>query len=845
MKNINFQKILPHVLALGIFLIISVIYCLPVFQGLVVSQHDMLGTKGMTQQSFEFYEKYGHYPLWTNSMFSGMPTYQIVFAGKYNISLNWLHNLFTLFLPTPANLFFLSCVCFYILTQVLRLKPWVGIFGSLAYAFASYNAIIAVVGHVTKFATIGYAPAVLAGIILLMQRKYVLGFAVTLLFSTLFFVQNHVQMVYYFTFVFICLGISFLVKTIQTKDYKHLFYTTSLAIIAVGISICSFMLVLLPTSEYAKETMRGGRSELTLDHNKQNKSEGGLDKDYAFGWSYGIAETFTFVLPNFMGSDSDPSKLGENSKVIEALQQSGLPGQAINAFYGGMTPYWGDQPNTSGPVYFGAIVCLLVLAGFFFVPKKYLSWLIPASIIGIVLSWGNNIQSVNYFLFDHLPGLNKFRSPSSALVIPQLTFAIIASLALQNIFYNSFTTEQLRKKLKFSTIAVAALLVILTGFYVSASFSNDRDKQTKKAIADQVTQMMSQGKEPKPEMAVQASTMANNFTKALVKDRKGIYGSDLIRLFVYLLLAGFVIWLGSNKKIKPGLAIGIITVISFADLITVADRYLDKTKYITPDDYVSGFTPTEADTRIKADTSYFRVFDQSTGGDPFQDSRASYFHNSVGGYSPAKLALYEDLKTHQLQKGNMEVYNMLNTKYFIVADPTDQTGKRIIDRQNPAANGPCWFVKAINYVNNANEEMLALDSLHSKDTAVVDKREQSKITVTPQYDSGATIKFISNKNDEINYQSKASSPQFAVFSEIYYPHGWKAYIDNKESPVVKVDYALRGLSIPAGDHNIRFEFKPRSYEIGSILNLVAGIASIIGLLICIFLLFKQNKKTMA
>ncbi|MEP6675261.1 MAG: YfhO family protein [Ferruginibacter sp.] len=846
MKKINYKDYLPHLVAIVIFLLVSIIYCLPLFQGMVVNQHDMLGTKGMTQQSFEFYEKYGRYPLWTNSMFGGMPTYQIFFAGKYNINLSGLQNVFTAFLPSPASLFFLSCICFYILTQVLKLKPWVGIFGSLAYAFASYNAVIAVVGHVTKFATMGYAPAVIAGLILLMKRKYILGFAATMLFSTLFVIQNHVQMVYYFTLVIVCLGISFLIKTIQTKDYRHFFISAGLAIAAVTISVCLFAVVLLPTNEYAKETMRGGRSELTLD-TKKDKSTGGLDKEYAFGWSYGKAETFTFALPNFMGSDSDPSKLGENSNIVEALQgaTSGnqpLPGQAINAFYGSMSPYWGDQPNTAGPVYLGAIVCLLVIAGLFFVPRRYLSWLIPASIIGIVLAWGNNLSSVNYFLFDHLPGLNKFRSPSSAMVIPQLTFALIASLALQHIFYNNFTKEQLFKKLKFAGLGALALIVILVGFYFSASFTNLRDKQTKDMITQQITQMAGQGKEASPEMAADAGLKAGSFTKAIIKDRKEMYSSDLLRFLLYALLAGIVIWLGSIKKLKAGLAIGIITAISFIDLITVDIRYLDKSHYTTPDDYVSGFTPNTADNQIKSDTGYFRVFDQSTGGDPFQDSHASYFHNSIGGYSPAKLALYEDLKTYQLQKNNMQVYNMLNTKYIITSDPTDQSGRRTIARRNDEANGSCWFVKGIRYVNNANEEMLALDSLHTKDSAVIDKREQSKVTLVPQFDSSASIAFVKNLNDDITYQSKSATNQFAVFSEIYYPHGWKAYIDDKETPIVKVDYLLRGLCIPAGNHTIHFEFRPKSYDTGNTINLIAGIISILAVIVCAFLLYKQNKK---
>jgi len=837
MKNTMFKNALPHASAVLIFLIITIAYCLPVFQGMVVNQHDMLGTRGMTQQSIEFFEKYGSYPLWTNSMFGGMPTFQILIAAKYNIGILGLHQLFTLFLPSPASLFFLSCICFYILTQVVKLKPWVGIIGSVAYAFASYNAIISMVGHVTKFATMGYAPLVLAGVLLLMQRKYIWGFAITLISTTLFFNQNHVQIVYYFMLLFVFLGIAFLIQTIQSKDYKHFFQTAILAIVAVAISACSFAILLLPTKEYAAETMRGGKSELTLGVKKENLSKGGLKKDYAFMWSYGKQETFTFILPNYAGSSNDPSEFGENSKIITAFQESGLPNDAVNYFYRYMSPYWGDQPNTAGPVYFGAIICMLFIAGLFFVSRKYLSWLIPATIIGVILAWGSNFSAINYFLFDHLPALNKFRAPSMALVLPQFTFAFIASLALQEIFYGNLESAKLFKKLRYAAISCGAVVVLLVAVYFTTSFSNERTKDTKQAITEQLAQSMSQGKQPTQEMLNQASTISSTLIKALVEDRKGLFGSDLIRLIILLLLGGTIIWLGIKNKINSTLAIIFLTFISFIDLITVSSRYLNKSKFTTSDEYLSVFTPTAADNQIKLDTGYYRVFDQA-GGDPFQDSRTSYFHNSIGGYSPAKLGLYNDLIEHQLGKGNIEVFNMLNTKYFIVSGPNNQPVAQV----NQLANGPAWFVKAIKYVNTADEEMVALDSLHSKDTVVIDKREQQKVTISPIFDSSASIKLVKNLNDEIIYQSSATTNQFAVFSEIYYPKGWKAYVDDKETQIVKVDYAFRGVNLPAGNHTIKFEFAPSSYTLGNTLNLAAGIISILSLLICGILLWMQRKK---
>ena len=836
-KNL-FNKALPHLVAIFIFLIVSVVYCMPVFQGLVVNQHDMLGTRGMVQQSLEFQEKYGHLPLWTNSMYSGMPAFQILIGSKFNIGVGWFHHLFTLFLPYPAGLFFLSCICFYILSIVLKIKPWIGILGGLAYSFASYSAIIMAVGHITKFATMGYAPAALAGIILLIQRKYILGFALTVLFSTLFFSQNHVQAVFYYMALILCLGIGFLIKTIQTKDYSHFLKTAALTIISFVIAACSFAVILMPTSEYAKETMRGGRSELTIGQDLQNKSEGGLDKDYAFRWSYGKEETLTFILPNYFGSSNDPSEFGEDSHVLQALQESNLPQDVANYFYSRMSPYWGSQPNTSGPVYFGAIICMLVVAGLFFVPKKYLCWLIPGTIIPIILAWGSNFAAVNYFLFDNVPYLNKFRAPSMALMVPQLSFAIMASLALQYIVYSNLDRAAYLKKLKYAAIAFGALLFILVAVYVGASFRSEADTINKQTLTSQLTQMMSQGNAPTPQMNSQATSITDSLYSALSKDRKEMYGSDLFRLFVYVLLGAFVIWLAYRKKIKPVLAVGLLTTISFIDLISVDSRYLNKEDYVPEDEYLQGFIPTNADLQIKKDTGYYRVVDQ-TMGNPFDgNARASYFHNSLGGYSPAKLGLYQDLIDHQLNKGNMEVFNMLNAKYFI---SNDRTNNQPIAQVNPEAFGPAWFVKGIRFVKNADEEMLALDSLPLRDSAVADMREQSKITA-PQYDSAASITLIKNMNDEITYQSKASGNQFAVFSEVYYPHGWKAYVDGKETPIARVNYVLRGINVPAGNHTIRFVFAPSSYLNGMFISLAGGIISLLILLVCGFLLYRKWRK---
>ncbi len=839
MNKTLLQKAIPHLIAIGFFLVVSILFCLPVFQGMAINQSDMSQVGCMAQQSKLFYEANGHYPLWINSLFSGMPGYQIVMSSTHNITLGWFHKLFTLFLPQAPGLFFLACISFYVLTQILKIKPWIGILGALTYGFASYNAILMQVGHITKFAAMGYAPMILGGIILLTEKKYIIGFLVTLLSATLLMNQNHVQVVYYVFIILICFGVAFLVRCIKNKELPHFLKTVGLALVAATLALLSFATVFMPTQEFAKETMRGGRSELTLGEKPEdaaNKTKGGLNKDYAFQWSYGIGETFTFILPNYLGSNSGPKPFGEKSKTIEGLANSGLPEQAINNMYGSFSAYWGTQPGTSGPVYFGAIICMLFIASLFFVDKKYLGWLLTATIIGIILAWGGNFKAINYFLFDHLPFYNKFRAPSMAMIIPQLTMVILAVLALQKIIYTNIEKVILLKKLKYAGIAVGIIIVFLAFNYMTADFRGEDDNTRMQNMEQYVRQVITQGKPATAEITAQAKTMVSDFKKDLVADRKDIYLSDFLRMLLFLLVGGALIWFAAIKKIKPSLATILLAIISFADIILVSNRYLNKENFVPYDEFAGERTPTVADNQILADKTQFRVFNQ-VGGDPFQDAQTSYFHNSVGGYSPVKLGLYQDIITHQLSKGNFPAFNMLNTKYIIAQNP--QTGKPIV-QQNPDAAGNVWFIKNIKYVNNANEEMLALDSLKVKETVVIDNREKTKITFEPQYDTTAKISLIDNKNDLINYESSSSSNQFAVFSEIYYPNGWKAYIDDKEIPIAKVNYLLRGLSIPAGNHKIRFEFKPASYILGNKLSLISGIISFILLFGGIFLLWKQR-----
>lgn len=839
MNKSLWPRVQPHVIAIAVFFLVSCAYCLPAFKGLIVAQPDIEGWKGMAQQSIEFKEQHGYYPLWTNSIFSGMPAFQIALESRHNVTLAQLHHLFTLFLPSPAGLFFLACLGFYILCMAMKIKNKVAILGSLAYGFASYNAVIVAVGHTTKFSSMGYAPAVLAGIILLTQRKYLLGFITTLVFATQLFYQNHVQIVYYTLLIAVCMAVVYLIQCIRNKELGHFLKVAGLALVAGVMSMLSFAVMLFPTYDYAKETMRGGRSELVKPGSDANKSKGGLDKDYAFGYSYGITEVLTMIVPRMYGGSSGEMQPG--SKTAEVLmEKTGMADDQADQFAQQMPAYWGPQGGTSGAVYFGAIICVLFIFGLVYYTGWHSQWIIAATILGILLAWGKHFSAFNYFLFDHLPFYNKFRAPSIAMVIPQLTMPLLAALGLNQIFEGNYDKEVFWKKFRLATVISGIFIAVLAIMYFMFDYKGESDNMLRDNLANSMVQQMSQKGQPTPEAVQQAQDFGRSITNALRDDRQSLFGSDLVRSIIFIALAVGLLYLYAKNKLNKNIAAIGLTVLVFIDLIGVDLRYLSSKNYTEADHFDQTFVPTKADLQIMQDTSYYRVF--NSDGDPFQHSpataRTSYLHNSVGGYHPAKLALYNDLIFEQLVKGNMQVFNMLNTKYFIVPNPAD---RQPVVQPNPDALGPAWFVGAIQYVNNANEEMRALDHFSPADTAIMDKREQSKVAFPPQKDSTATITLTENMNDRMRYKSSAKTNGFAVFSEVYYPNGWKAYIDGKETPIAKVNYVLRGLSIPAGEHTIEFTFKPSSYYTGDLISLIVGIISILVLLYGIFILWKKNR----
>jgi len=853
MKNFNWKAFLPHIVAILIFLVLSVIYCKPALDGKVVEQHDVQQWHGMSHQSIVFKEKTGYYPLWTNSMFGGMPAYQIATDTKDPplVYVSYFHKMLTLGLPIPSYYLFLCCLGFYFLCIVLGINPWLSIAGGIAFGYCSYDPIIITAGHDTKLLSIAYAPAVLASLQLLFKRRYWIGAIALIITTSGLFGEAHQQIAYYVFLMGIVMFIPFIVKTIKEKDFKHLGFTILLALVCSTLSILAISNAYFPTYEYSKETMRGGGSGLTLGgSDKKNKTAGGLDKDYAFKWSYGIGETMTLVVPNAYGGGSSTS-FGEDSKVANLLQNTPeIPQQAVQQLYQAASAYWGDQPGTSGPVYLGAFICLLGLAGFIQSSNKNKWWLLGITVFGIVLAWGKSFEAVNYFLFDYLPFYKKFRAPSMSLVMPQVSVSLMAIIFISEFLAKFDSAKEIAKAekdkfLKTFLIITASLAGLLIAFYLLAGFSNSNTIALRKNLENAF--------KTNPEFI-------RNYMTAWIEDRKALYLKDMLRSLGIMAVAVAALFAYAKKFIKAPIVITVFVLLAIADLLPVGTRYFNENNFVDADTYEQAYQKFNADLQLDRDTSFYRVLNLAyfNGNNfsvdlsnSFNDALASYHHNTIGGYHPAKLSRYNDLIEFQIYKNiqawgsnpnakdSFPVLNMLNMKYVIV--PDQKNPKQTTAVPNPYTLGNCWLVKEVKFVKDANEEMLSLDHFNPAATAFANEEFKSIVGNQPTFDSTASIKFIQNNNDYIKYESNATSNQFAVFSEVYYSQGWNAYIDGKKTDYCRVNYVLRGLPLPAGKHLIEFKFEPSLVKLGEQLSKYASYISVLLILLFGFLEWKDCK----
>jgi hypothetical protein len=825
MKKGWLSKLLPHLVAVLIFLVIAVIYCKPVLEGKVLEQHDVTQWKAMAKNSFDYKEKHGNFPLWTNSMFSGMPAYQIAIEPSSKISPLFFINILTLGLPKPISFFFLACICFYFLSMVLRTNSVIGIIGGLAFAYLTYNPIIVAAGHDTKMQSLAMMPALIGSLLLVYEGRYWLGGALTALFTSMLVGMNHPQIAYYTFIIIFFLSVGYAFFWIREKNFRHLIISAAIVFVAALTGVLSNAVSLFTTYEYSKASIRGG-SELA--DATTNSTREGLSNDYALSYSVYKTEPFVMMFPNFYGGGSVPVEtLVEESKAVEALQL--MPKEISNQVAGARLAYWGGiNPSTSGPPYVGAIICFLALLGFFILDNRHKWWMLATILLSFLMSWGSYFEGFNSFLLNHLPMYNKFRAPSMILVIPSFLFCMMAVMTLQKIISyenKDLLWDRYKKGLMLTGgVFVAALLV-----YMSADFTSEYDRQltTQVASAD-----------------AQIKGYIQSFINGLKEDRQSIFMGSLLRSFFFIAAAAVMLWLAIRKKIQALIVLSVIGVLAFVDVMAIDVKYLNAENYQDDMEYEGNFVASQADQEINKDTSYYRILDLRQGlGTLTYGAMTAYWHNSIGGYHPAKLSIYQDLIEHQLSKfpQSLPVVNMLNTKYVIQAD---QQGKEQII-PNPQALGHAWFVKSVKFENSARAVMDALTNFNPRDTAIVFASSQNQLQNIQPADSAATISLVMNDNDVALYRSSSASNSFGVFSEVYYEKGWKAYIDGKETPIIRTNYVLRGLLIPSGQHEIKFEFKPASYYTGETVALVTGLLIFVALIAAAFQLYRSNRERKA
>jgi Bacterial membrane protein YfhO len=749
----------------------------------------------------------------------------------------------------------------------------VGIFASLAFAYATYNPILVVAGHDTKLLAMAYAPALIGSILLLFDKKYISGFVFTALFATLHLYQNHQQISYYLLLIIGIMTVFFFIKWIKEKELLHATKAIGFAMFGAIIGVMINAIILFPVYDFAKDSKRGG--QLVMDSKTDNKSNDrveknktkGLSRDYAFQWSNEKMESFTLMFPGIAGYGSYFSqrdgeynifpKLSETSHVSTYLAEKlNLPEDQINNFTGNLSGriYWGGKPFTSGPAYLGAIVCFLFVLGMFLLDGKHKWWILTASILGIILAMGKYFPAINNFLFDYLPLYNKFRTPEMALVIPQILFPMLAVMGIDKLIDIDKTIAI--KKLKQTAIAMAAIFAIAGAMYFSFDYSKENKQRTAaintafsvqdstlSAKMQQINEQYEAETDNRlyEELLYQSkgdSQIAKGVLSGLRKDRQAFLGGDILRALLFVLLGLGLTGLFAYKKINSSILIIGLSLLVVLDLLPFGMHYINEKSFETEDKYKANeFSATDADQIIMKDVDpNYRVFDL-TGGDPFQDAKPSYFHKSIGGYHPAKLGIYDDLATHQLSgQPNPAVLNMLNAKYII---QKTQDGKTMA-MPNMESLGNCWFVKGVKYVDGPVNEMKALNNFNPKDTAVIDNSFKSIIGAFMPADSSASIKQVAFDNMEIKYESNSNAANLAVFSEIFYKD-WNAYIDGKKVPIAKANYVLRALVIPSGKHTIDFKFEPTIFNTSYKISLVSAWLLFAILLWFAYYTFKSSK----
>ncbi|MDQ6480899.1 hypothetical protein [Dyadobacter sp. LHD-138] len=818
MKNLfSWQRIWPHLVAVVGFIFLSLMYAFPVLEGKKLNQHDDVQAKAAAREIVAYHEKTGEWSNWTNSMFGGMPAYMI--AGDFPTSISTkMGQTINKILPAPANYLLIGCISAYILFLVVGAGTWLSALGAIAFGFAAWNLVSLEAGHVSKILAINYAPGVIAGVILAFRRNWLAGAAVTAIFLSLELYSNHVQITYYLGVGIVILVILESLPLIREGKIKQLSFIIIGLAFAAAVSVGTHTTRLWNGYDYSKETIRG-KPELSVSNGaKTEANQDGLDKEYAFSYSYGLGETLTLLIPNAYGG-STPAALSNTSETYKTLTNRGLDAATAQSVVQSLPLYWGDQPIVSGPVYAGAIIFFLFILGLFIVKGPLKNWAAGVIILYVIWAWGKNFSALNYLFFDYFPMFNKFRAVTMVLALVQLLMVFVAILALKTLAQKKITWKELQRPFLISlgiTGGISLIMALMPTLFFS--FQAASDQQLAESFSQQAND----------------KAFGQQIVNAIVQDRAGLMRTDAFRTLFFVLAIAGLIWMWMKDKIKPAILYPVLILLMIIDMFGIDKRYLNNADFISKSASQAALAPSAADEKIMTDPDPdYRVLDVSRS--TFNSADASYFHKSLGGYHGAKLRRYQELFEHQIAKQNANpgILNMLNTKYIL---SVDQQGQQAV-QPNPDAFGHAWFVKEYKIVPNADGEMAALDSLKPKETAVLDQRFADKLKgLTLRADSTDKISLISYKPNELIYESNTKNEGLAVFSEIYYNvrDEWKVTIDGKPADMLRADYVLRALRIPAGKHTIKFRFEPVSIAVGSKVDLISSlflIALIVGAIV--------------
>ncbi len=820
MGKIDFKKqVLPHLVAVLLFLIVCLFFYLPIiFENKTIFQNDALQGIAAGNEIAEYRAETGEEGLWINSMFSGMPSYLINTRHYGEWFIAGIKQIISLKLPTPANYTFLAMLSFYLLLIIFKVRPYLAIVGAIAYGFGSFNLISIEAGHNWKVGAMATMPLVLGAVHVTFYRNLYWGFIATIIAVGIQIQMNHLQITYYLFLLLLIYGGFQLFYMIKDKQLKQQLPAIGLLVIAAILAVTMSLGRLWITSEYSAYSIRGQNDLTPQDQTIQGGS--GLDKEYAFNWSWGKLETMTLILPNFYGGGSVES-LDETSEVYKAFTQNRVAQQQTLEELQGVRTYWGNQPNTAGPVYAGAVICFLFILGIFALPSRQKNWIIAGTIFSILLAWGKNLEFFNYAMFDFFPGYNKFRAVSMAVVVALMMIPFLGILGLEKLLSTEDKNLKMAifKKASLVTLGVLALLFLL---YLILDFRAPIDEQ-----------LLARG-------------YPDWYINALLKDRASMYLSDWVRTFIFIGLSIAIIYVAIIDKLKQAyLYIGLILFVS-ADLLVVGARYLNEENYA---ENIQGqfFQVTEANNLISQDNSHFRVIDLQN---PWNDARVSFHHPSVGGYHGAKLRRYQDLIDYYMGDEHMAIvdslqkqgiglpitpiFDMLNTKYLIAGN----SARAVLTNTN--AYGNAWLVENVYAANNADEEISALGQIDLKTQAISTQLEGDK-----GYSANGSVVLQEIKPNYVKYESNLDSEGLVIFSEIYYPKGWQAYIDGVEAPHFRANYVLRAMELPNGQHNIEFKFHPQSYYIGNQVANISNFLVIALILLGIMMELKKAKKQKA